>query len=164
MVVELHHRAKRILKKHLNSLNPWRPHLSASYFKWCDDPPKAFQSSHSSSSDYWSQFVLAVQNLSRYAVGILVTLVGKNPACRTGCRPWSCAAVCCQPWHGYCEESFRNTETIKEEACDEKVVEHTQSLWPVDDEYRMPEHAASYERIGEGRHCAELRNSAGLYA
>ena len=52
-------------------------------------------------------------------------------------------------------------ETIEEEACHEKVVEHTQSLWPVDDEHRMPEHAASYERIGESRHCAEIRNSGG---
>ena len=59
---------------------------------------------------------------------------------------------------------FGIPETIKEEACHEKVVEHSQSLWPVDDEHRMPEHAASYERIGEGRHSAELRNSAGFDA
>ena len=80
MVVELHDRAKRILKKHLNFLNQWRPHLSASYFKWCDDPPEAFQSSHGSASDHWSQFVLAIQNLSGNVVGILVSPRRKRPS------------------------------------------------------------------------------------
>jgi len=50
---------------------------------------------------------------------------------------------------GIAKRAFGIPETIKEEACDEKVVEHTQSLWPVDDEHRMPEHATRHERIGK---------------
>ena len=65
---------------------------------------------------------------------------------------------------GIAKKAIGIPETIEEETCDEKVVEHTQSLWPVDDEHWMPEHATGHERIRESRHCAEIRNSAGFCA
>ena len=83
MVIELHDRAKRILKENLNSLQSMEPSAySALYFKWCDDPPAAFQSSQGSSLDHESQFVLAIANLSENRVGFLVALIAKGPTCR----------------------------------------------------------------------------------
>ncbi len=165
MVVELHDRAKRILKKNLNS--PQSMETSPQRI--------VFQMVRRSSRG------LPVE--PRIGIRSLVPICTRSPK-PVGERGWdSCEPQSQKAQHALqvadlgsappcvgslgmaiAKRAFGIPETIEEDACDEKVVEHSQSLWPVDDEHWMPEHAASYERIGESRHRAEIRNAAGFYA
>ena len=157
MVVELQHREKRILTQNLNSAQS----MAETSPQRIVFPPSAFSRATVRHQIIGPNLYLQAQTCRGTWLRFLVGLHRMPYRVKTLVEQPPCIG---NLGMGIAKRVFGIPETIKEEVCDEKVVEHTQSLWPVDDERRMPEHAASYERRGESRHGAEIRNSAGFDA